>query len=444
MTRGSGDRSKVLVDHSLCPGCVWTGGAFGHDVLESSKKIDVGVKLEPFPRHGTAPMEVELRWEIAEALEDKGPLACTVDFGDGSPVEHIADCRETSSISHEYPYTSRLNDGTDGAYVATISLGGSNADGSTEIYPDWEFKVSPSSGEAPLDTHFNWNIPLPPDEAPPRCVLDPGDGSGKQTFDDCTAITEADHRYTTRGSYVATLTMTRGTAEDTKTAPVSVAVTGACTNLLENKTWVGSVSYNQSRDVYDKHGRHSVYSFNVSLSAEMPEDTRRQWRGGDYLVRYFSPDLSGTANVEYTKEEFNERGRLDWTDTFTGNGTLRPFEKGMSEDGTMLILTLRRDCTYSFYLQGQVYGSGKRWELIGGDKSYEGRLWFHSVTGKGHVTSSEQIQGSAQFPVLTQSQIADNSVEKDSWISEMGSVGSALGEGNLGTVTVHWDFRPKD
>jgi hypothetical protein len=238
--------------------------------------------------------------------------------------------------------------------------------------------------------------------------------------------------------------MTRGTAKDTKTAPVSVAVTGACTNLLENKAWTGSVSYNQSRDVYDKHGRHSVYSFNVSLSADMPEDTRRQWRGGDYLVRYFSPNPSGTANVQYTKEEFDERGRLEWTDTFTGNGTLRPFEKGMSEDGTMLVLTLRRDCTYSFYLQGQVYGSGKRWELIGGDKSYEGRLWFHSVTGEGHVTSSEQIQGSAQFPALTQSQIADNSLEKTSWISEMDSVGSALGEGNLGTVKVHWDFRPKD
>jgi PKD repeat protein len=444
MTRGAGDRSKVLVDHSLCPGCVWTGGAFGHDVLESSKKIDVGVKLEPFPRHGTAPMEVELRWEIAEALEDKGPLACTVDFGDGSPVEHIADCRETSSISHEYPYTSRLNDGTDGAYVATVSLGGSNADGSTEIYPDWEFRVAPSGGEAPLDTKFTWNIPLPPDRTAPSCVLDHGDGSGQQTFDDCTRVTRAEHRYEKRGSYVATLTVTSDGAKDTKTAPVSVAETGTCTDPLEGKTWTGSVSYNQSRDVYDKHGRHTVYNFVVNLSAEMPEDTRRQWGGGDYLVRYFSPSPSGAANLSYTKEEYNDRGGLTLYDRFTGNGKLRPFEKGMSEDGTMLVLILKRDCTYSFYLQGQVYGSGERWDLTGDQESYEGRLWFHSVTGEGQVTSSSHIQGSAQFPALTRSQIEDNSLEKTSWISEMDSVGSALGEENLGTVTVHWDFRPKD
>jgi PKD repeat protein len=444
MTREAGDRSKVLADHSLCPGCVFTGGAFGHDVLQDSKKIDVGVKLEALPRHGTAPMEVELSWELAEELEDSGPQACTVDFGDGSPVERIGDCRETNSISHEYPYTSRLNAATDGAYVATISLGGSRPDGSAEIYPDWKFKVAPSGGEAPLDTKFTWNIPLPPDRTSPRCVLDPGDGSGQQTFDDCTRITKAEHRYEKRGSYVATLTMTSDGAKDTKTAPVSVAETGVCTNLLEGKTWTGSVSYNQSRDVYDKHGRHSVYNFVVNLSAEMPEDTRRQWGGGDYLVRYFSPNPSGAANLSYTKEEYNERGGLTLYDRFSGNGTLRRFEKGMSEDGTMLILTLKRDCTYSFYLQGQVYGSGERWDSIGDKESYEGRLWFHSVTGEGQVTSSSQIQGSAQFPVLTRSQIEDNSLEKASWISEMDSVGSALGEENLGTVTVHWDFRPKD
>ncbi|MBT2145450.1 MULTISPECIES: PKD domain-containing protein [unclassified Rhodanobacter] len=443
-TRGAGDRSKVLVDHSMCPGCVWNGGAFGEDILVESKKIDVGVKLEPLPRHGTAPMEVELTWEIAEELEDKGPLACTVDFGDGSPVEHIGDCRKTDSVSHEYPYTSRLNADTDGAYVATISLGGSRPDGSTEIYPDWEFKVSPSGGEAPLDTKFTWNIPLPPDRTAPSCVLDHGDGSSQQTFDDCTRATKAGHRYEKRGSYVATLTMASDGAKDTKTAPVSVAETGTCTNLLEGKTWTGSVSYNQSRDVYDDRGRHAVYNFAVSLSADMPEDTRRQWRGGDYLVRYFSPNPSGTANITYTEEDYDERGALTMYDRFTGNGKLRPFEKGMSEDGTMLILTLRRDCTYSFYLQGQVYGSGERWAVIGDKESYEGRLWLHSVTGEGQVTSSSQIQGSAQFPSLIRSQIEDNSFEKTSWISEMNIVGDALGEAEMGTVTVHWDFRPKD
>lgn len=444
MVRGAGDRSKVLADHSMCPGCVWNGGAFGHDVPHDSKKIDVGVTLEPFPRHGTASMSVDLRWKIAKEPEESGPQACTVDFGDGSPREHIADCRKTSSIRHEYRYTSRLNAETDGAYVATISLGGSRPDGSTEIYPDWEFKVAPSGGEAPLDTHFTWNIPLPPDRAPPSCVLDPGDGSSRQTFDDCTRIRKADHRYMTRGSYVATLTMTSAGARDTKTAPVSVAETGVCTDLLKGKTWVGSVSYNHSRDVYDDRGRHDIYNFVVDLSADMPEDTRRQWRGGDYLVRYFSPNLSGTADVTYTKEEYDGKGGLTMYDRFTGNGKLRPYEKGMGEDGTMLSLRLTRDCTYAFHLQGQVYGSGEKWRTIGGRKSSEGWVWIHSVSGEGHVTSSGHIRGSAQFPSLTRSQLEDNSFEKTNWISEWSAVSKALGQDNLGTVTVHWDFTPKD
>src|SRR5690606_39750964 len=102
-TRGAGERSKVLRDHSLCPGCVWTGGAFGESVWDSARPVTVGVDLTAHPPQGKAPLDVRLEWKIARDKADEGPLPCTIDFGDGSPKEPIADCRKTRSVRHTYP-----------------------------------------------------------------------------------------------------------------------------------------------------------------------------------------------------------------------------------------------------------------------------------------------------------------------------------------------------
>jgi hypothetical protein len=71
-------------------------------------------------------------------------------------------------------------------------------------------------------------------------------------------------------------------------------------------------------------------------------------------------------------------------------------------------------------------------------------MWINSVWGEGVVTSNRSIQGSAAFPVLSRSQIEDNSRQKSSWVSEDDDVSRNLGEDNLGKVTVDWHFEAVD
>ncbi len=445
MPRGPGPRSKVLKDHSMCPGCVWSGGAFGTDMPESSQSIAVGLKLDALPRHGRAPLRVHFRWELLP-LQDQQPVPCSLDFGDGSPVERFADCSKTRSFTYEYPYTSRLNDAAGGAFVATLARDGSRAQATAEVFPDWEFSAHHTAGKTPLDNTFSWDIPWTPDEKAPRCEFDPGDGSPRQKFDNCLTKRKATHRFERGGSFVPTLTVIHGGAKDTKTAPVSVAADAACEGLLEHKAWTGTVSYRQQRDAWNKTGSRNVkYSMVVNLGAELAERTRREHKGVEYLVQYYSPLPHGSANLNFRSAEYGGSGNLQASDRFSGTGPMQRQEPDMAEDGSMLTLTLNAgSCTYAFYLQGQVMGSGETSRWGGRKESYRGHVKIHSVRGEGVVSSATAISGSAPFPVLAPSQIHDNGFEKASWVSEYGSVASALGETNLGKVTVTWHFEPKD
>lgn len=444
--RTPGDRSKVLVDHSLCPLCVWQGGAFGEDQSEGSKRVAVDLELKASPQQGHPPLDVEFTWRLLPT-EDGEPIPCTLDFGDGSTPERIADCTETSSSEHTYLYTSRLEADTAGSYEPTLRLDGSTAEGKTDVTTEWMFRAGPETGTAPVEGWFTWHVPWPADRKAPACELDPGDGGAKQRFDDCLATTEAEHRFERRGSFVPMLTLIDGNARDTKAASVSVAEPGTCNeDLLKHKTWTGTVSYSQKRDAWNASGdSHVKYTMSVRLGADMHERTRRQWRGADHLVQYYSPLPQGSTSLSFSSRGYDSKGKLLGFTTFSGAGPMQRQEPHMTEDGSSLILTLdTNDCTYKFHLQGQTKGSGERWNWLEGSETYQGHMWINSVWGEGVVTSNRSIQGSAAFPVLSRSQIEDNSRQKSSWVSEDDDVSRNLGEDNLGKVTVDWHFEAVD
>lgn len=445
MPRVAGERSKVLVDDTLCIGCVWHGGAFGTDMPYDAEPIAVGVMLEASPQKGLAPMEVRLEWSLLPAEEGEAPPSCTLDFDDGSPPLKVPDCRETRSVKHTYQATSRL-EASDGAFLPTLRVDGTRMQDSTEVFTDWSFDGSPETGQAPLDARFSWDIPWSPDRQPPRCEFDPGDGSPRQSFDDCLETTRTEHTFERRGSFAPTLTIIEGASRDTRTAPVSVAEEGTCdADLTRHKAWKGTVSYSQARDAWNKAGDANVkYTMDVRLGAEMHERTRREFRGAEY-VQYYSPLPQGSGRIEYSFHGYGSDGKLEGSDTFSGSGPMQRQEKHMSEDGSMLTLTIdAHTCTYKFYLQGQTPGSGERWEWGKEPESYRGHRWIHSVWGQGLLSSSGSIRGSGSFPVLSRNQIEDNSLEKTDWVSEYDSVSGYLGEDNLGRVTVDWHFEPAD
>lgn len=445
--RGSGDRSKMLIDNTLCWGCAWTGGAFGEDAPESSKSIAVEIELKATPQQGHPPLDVEFTWRLLP-MEDGEPLPCTLDFGDDSPPERITDCTETNSFEHTYLYTSRLEPETGGSYVPTLRLDGVKAESKSQVTTEWTFRGEPETGDAPLDAWFTWHIPWPSDRKAPACELDPGDGSEKLVFDDCLATTEAEHRFERRGSFVPMLTLIDGGIRDTKTAPVSVADEFVCEidpeELLKHKAWTGRMSYTKRNDVWDdKRNRKVKFNLSVNLNAEMTEHTRRQWRDADYLVRYYSPLPQGSAEVSFSVHNYDSQGTLESYETFVGNGQIRRQEPDMSEDGSMLNFILdANQCTFSLFLQAQVYGTAETWSRGRGKETTQTHHWIESARIEQTLTSSTSISGSA--PVTVVPKFSDHPPSESSWITSHPYISDALGKDNLGKITLDWHLVPAD
>ncbi len=238
--------------------------------------------------------------------------------------------------------------------------------------------------------------------------------------------------------------MPGGGSADAAAIASGVSDDASCGDMLEHKTWTGTVSYQQARDVRADGDYRVKYEMDIDLGAELAERTRRQYRGTDYLVQYYSPLPQGTSSLRYTREDFAGANLARWM-KFSGNGQMQRQEADMSEDGSSLSLTLNaHDCTYRFHLQGQMFGSGEVWNRHDGIHAYPGPMWINSVTGEGSMVSATSIRGAAPFPVLSRSQVEDNQVEKTSWVSEMDAVARVLGDDQLGTVVVEWNFTAKD
>lgn len=238
--------------------------------------------------------------------------------------------------------------------------------------------------------------------------------------------------------------MPGGDTDETATTEPPVADDASCGDMLEHKTWTGTVAYRRARDARSDGDYRVKYDMDIALGAELAERTRRQYRGADYLVQYYNPLPEGTANLRYTLESYNGAGLARWV-KFTGNNRMQRQEPDMTENGSTLSLTLdAHNCTYQFYLQGQVFGSGEAWDRHDGTEPYPGPMSILSVHGEGPMTSATSIRGSAPFPVLSRNQVEDNQLEKTNWVSEMDAVARALGDDTLGTVVVEWNFTPKD
>lgn len=438
-----GERGKVLIDNTLCWGCVWSGGAFGTEMPEASERVVVDIELKAAQPTGRAPHSTALHWDLARH-EDGTPIPCTIDFGDGSRPERIADCSETNRIEHEFLYTSRLNEG--GAWKPTLRIDGTDLESGTEVFTDWHLDGSPATGQVPVEASFSWDIPWPPDRKAPACEFDPGDGSGRQHFDDCLANTETTHSFERKGSFAPQLIVIHDGRRDWRTAPVSVAPEGSCDeNLLKAKAWTGTVSYSRSRDVWHPEGSYQVkYHHRVSLGGELQERTRRQFRGEDYLVQYYSPMPDGTARIDFSHYGYSG-GKLASYDKFSGQGPLKRQEPDMVEEGTMLVLNLdARKCTFEFQLQAEVNGSGELWSAHKDTEQYTGHRWVNSVRYEGVITSSASISGSEALPVLSRDQIENPEIDTPLWLVELDSVSGALKGQEMGKATVTWNFTPVD
>lgn len=438
-----GGRGQVLIDNTLCWGCVWSGGAFGTEMAEASQEVAVDVDFKASEPRGRAPHSTALTWQLMRR-EDGAPVPCTIDFGDGSRAERIPDCSETDRIEHEFLYTSRLNEG--GAWKPTLRVDGTDIERETEVFTDWHLDGSPATGQVPVEARFSWDIPWPPDRKAPACEFDPGDGSGRQHFDDCLATTGTTHVFEREGSFAPQLIVIHDGRRDWRTAPVSVAPEGSCDeDLLKAKAWTGTVSYSRSRDVWHPKGQFQVkYNHRVRLGGELRERTRRQFRGEDYLVQYYSPLPDGTAHIDFSHYGYSG-GKLSSYDKFSGQGPLKRQEQDMVEEGTMLVLNLdARKCTFEFQLQAEVHGSGERWSALESTEQYSGHRRVNSVRYEGVITSSGSISGSAALPVLDRDQIENPEIDTPLWLVELDSVSGALKGRDMGTATVTWNFSPVD
>lgn len=218
-----------------------------------------------------------------------------------------------------------------------------------------------------------------------------------------------------------------------------------CDGLLEHDTWTGTIAFKHKRDVTDAKGEyHLRYEYEIDLNAEMTERTRRHRRGKDHLVQVFSPEPRGRVKAEHHTQHFDHRG-LSASSKFSTTGGLQQFEKGMSEDGSMMSLTVKDDCTYQFYLQGQALGDWTVYDRHGGTKPSEGMLRIPGMHGDGIAETGSRLSGSADYPLMSSRHLEE--MRSQGWInfvSEHDEVEEILGRDNLGTVTVTWNFEAKD
>ena len=121
--------------------------------------------------------------------------------------------------------------------------------------------------------------------------------------------------------------------------------------------------------------------------------------------------------------------------TFSGSGAPVPYSSDAADcfNGSQLHFNVSLDdCRYNFYLFGKVVGSG-----IAYGEPYEGMTAFNQIQGV-FDGASLNISRSAQFPVISNSRLLEEN--PSIYLLEDVRVAKILGEENLGTVTVTWNF----
>lgn len=223
-------------------------------------------------------------------------------------------------------------------------------------------------------------------------------------------------------------------------------VASVCDGLLDHEAWTGKLSYSHARDVTSAGGEdHLRYAFVVDVGAELAERSRRQHRGADSSVQYFNPEPRGRIEAELLSEHFDRVG-LRYRKTFVADGGLQRFAEGMSENGSMLFLTVEADCSYKFGLQGQVMGKSEIYSRPGPTRPGDDMLWVPGVRGSGIADNGSRLSGTREFKLMSGSHLeaTRHLPDQGDWVSELDQAEKILGRENLGTVTVTWDFRAVD
>ncbi len=220
----------------------------------------------------------------------------------------------------------------------------------------------------------------------------------------------------------------------------------ACNGLLGHEAWTGRIAFSHQRDVTSADGEdHLSYAFTVDVGAQLAERTRRQHRGADYLVQYFHPEPRGRVDARQVFEQFDHLG-LAYRSSFVGNGRLQRHEEDMSEDGSMLSLTLKADCSYTFHLQGQAMGKSEVYSRRSGDARPDDMLWLPGLHGSGIAGDGSRLSGTRDFKLMSWSHLDETRhlSDRGDWILERDLVEDVLGRDNLGTVSVTWEFEAVD
>lgn len=226
-----------------------------------------------------------------------------------------------------------------------------------------------------------------------------------------------------------------GASPDATRDPVA-GVDPVCNGLLEHSAWTGRLRFANAREpVSDRLGRHVAYDQDVDVSARLPEHTRRQHRGSDAVVRYANPSPEG--QVDFTYVEGDGR-RLR---TFKADGGMRPHEEGMPDGGSMLAITLRADCSYSFYFHGHATGTWTESGASGGPAAGDGTMPLLAVSGHGMVDPDGAVRGAGDFEAWPSPMVGDRAPDKTNQATEYSAVYRALGK-DMGTIRVEWAFEP--
>jgi hypothetical protein len=379
MPRGPGERSKVLRDHALCLGCVYAGGAFGHEMPDSSVEVIVGeVFLTATPHRGPAPLQVTFSWSGIEPEDE--PLTCILDVGEGGTFYSIPDCANTTSHVHTYPHTSALTES--GAYEAELRVVGTEKVAKADVTAEWALIATPDRGEAPLDVTFSWSG-FDPDGGSFSCRLEPGDGSAVQVIDDCLGTTTATHRYAARGGFTATLIVTGALRQDFKSVAVTVADAVACPgigdlgDMLSSPAWTGRVTYAfdqtaASGDLIVQVQRAGDFTFRLDNRAEHPRWGKLgsvKWSG--------STVPGGTSSMRDSYA-----GGSGTPATWTGSGT---------PDSVNLALEIDIDaCTYRLSAANHQKGVHNVTGIEGTHSSYV-EILDHPLTGGGSFSGSMSV-----------------------------------------------------
>jgi PKD repeat protein len=428
MPRGPGSKSKILKDHALCIGCIYYGGAFGSEMPAAQSPLTVGnFTFKAIPSDGSAPLATTFSWEGLPT--DAEPFTCVLDPGDGTAPITISDCANTTSRQHTYTYTLTFATPS-GQYRASLQVLEMPLVREVDVNVKWRFAATPTQGQAPLDVTFNWSG-FDPESGAISCTLDFGDGSAVQTFSNCHSTRTATHRYTSKGSYVPSLTIKGASGETVKTALVTVTEEASCNGVADVTAWQGTISYSDSRDVANSD-KHKIYDVTVDITTQLTEVSRSKTG-----VSFVDDNLGGLVRIESESHSHYPEHRFEGSTSASGAPV--PYSSGGSDyfNRSRLYFNISLDdCRYRFYLFGRVKGT----QTSSDGTTSEVAAAFPEIYGEFDITSLT-MSGSVPFPMVAYSRLLEEN-PPTTYVLEYGGIKEIVGADNMGTITVSWNFTP--